>query len=110
MKETDYSVVRQKAEKCLQSQQWELLSYITIDNASYIVANIYMMSDKVVGYGQDIVGGLSIISSVQTISTIYGKTASHYKADLPICGYEDLETDIEYIIICIDASLLRMQQ
>lgn len=109
MKENDYSVVRKKAEEYLQTQDWELLAYVSIDIASMLVANIYMMNDLLKAYGQDMHHNISIIASRNAISTIFEEKASHYKSEFPLCMYENLEDDLAYIITCIDASLLRMQ-
>lgn len=109
MKVTNYDSVRVEIEFQLTMTQWSILDYVELDTAILIVFNIYMMSSDCSGFGQDIDGVISVISSKDRISTIANGTSSFYKDDAPICQYNDLEDDINQILIVLQASIERMQ-
>ena len=114
MKETDYSVIQAKILNQLQEQKWTIEDYLPVTTIILAISNIYTTNDMCSGFGQDFktkpvvydsLGGqpISIISSQQRISIITPNGMSFYKADLPICGYEDLEEDISNIFVIIQA-------
>ena len=114
MKETDYSVIQAKILNKLQEQEWTIEDYLPESTIVLAISNIYTTNDMCSGFGQDfktkpVMSGIvsaqkiSIVSSQQRISIITPDGMSFYKADLPICGYEDLEEDISNIFVIIQA-------
>lgn len=112
MKETDYSVIQNEIEQQLLEQDYTIEEYLPEQTIVLAVANIYTTGDLVTGFGQDykyeisqlnpeIYKKLSIISNRDRVSIILDKEMSYYKSDVPICGYEDLEEDIGYILTVI---------
>lgn len=87
--------------------------------AALLITNVYMMNDLTTGFGQDVkVAGMvdekgkplkaSLISATDLISVILPEGASHYRADLPLCGYENLGEDITNICMITQAVLDRI--
>lgn len=113
MKEQDY----QKIHDCIGEKLGEigtsLAELIGIPNAIQAVMNIYLCNDTTKGFGQDyrVINEeisddkpveVSVISSRDRLSIITEVGMSYYKADLPLCGYRDLDEDISNILIVID--------
>lgn len=114
MKVTDYSLIQEQILNELQAQQWTISDYLSESAIVLAISNIYTTNDMCSGFGQDfnsqsIFKGsidskpISIISSRQRISIITSDGMSFYKADLSICGYEDLKEDISNIFVIIQA-------
>lgn len=112
MKETDYSVIQNEIEQQLLEQDYTIEEYLPKQTIVLAVANIYTTGDLVTGFGQDYkydisqlnpekYKKLSIISNRDRVSIILDKEMSYYKSDVSICGYEDLEEDIGYILTVI---------
>lgn len=109
MKETDYKAIHDEVETQLLMTSWLILDYVELDVAIQLVFNIYLTNDILKGFGQDIEGVISVISSRDRISTIAGGHSSFYKNDSPLCYYEQLDEDVNQILIVLQASIERME-
>lgn len=109
MKETDYSKIATEIESQLDSYDWLILDFVSNDVAVQVVLGIYITSDWIKGFGQDIPNTISIISSRDRISTIANGTSSYYKIEGGICLYESLSDDINSILVALEGSIARMQ-
>lgn len=109
MKETDYSKIATEIESQLDSYDWLILDFVSNDVAVQVVLGIYITSDWIKGFGQDIPNTISIISSHDRISTIANGTSSYYKMEGGICLYESLQDDINSILVALEGSIARMQ-
>lgn len=119
MKENDYNVVRNLAQITIENDYPDIADTFGSACAPLLIANVYMMNDLTTGFGQDVrVAGMvdekgkplkaSLISSTDLISVILPEGASHYRADLPLCGYENLGEDITNICMITQAVLDRI--
>lgn len=119
MKETDYTLIQAKILDRLSQQEWTIEDYLPETAIVLAISNIYTTNDMCSGFGQDFESKflapsavstqtISIISSRQRISIITKEGMSFYKADLSICGYEDLDEDISNIFVIIQAVLDRI--
>lgn len=119
MKVTDYNVVLAEAVAQLDESFFDIQVAFGYECAPLLIANVYMMNNLTTGYGQDVkVEGMyddkgkpmkaSLISSTDLISVILPEGGSHWRADLPLCGYEDLRTDIRNICVITQAVLDRI--
>lgn len=119
MKETDLNVVLQKAQATIEMDYPGIDVAFGPECAALLITNVYMMNNLTTGYGQDVkVAGMtdekgkplkaSLISSTDLISVILPEGASHYRADLPLCGYENLDEDIANICMITQAVLDRI--
>ena len=78
-KVTDYSEILTQVTTQLSDQEWSITDFMPEDNAAIVVANIYLMNDLCAGFGQDIDNSVSVISSRQRISVIYGGRCGMFK-------------------------------
>lgn len=119
MKEQDLNVVLQTAQTTIENDYSGIAVAFGVECAPLMIANVYMMNDLTTGFGQDVrVAGMydekgkplkaSLISSTDLISVILPEGASHYRADLPLCGYENLSEDITNICMITQAVLDRI--
>ena len=119
MKEQDLNVVLRMAQMTIEKDYPGLDVAFGIECAPLLITNVYMMNDLTTGFGQDVrVEGMydekgkpqkaSLISSRDLISVILPEGASHYRADLPLCGYENLSEDITNICMITQAVLDRI--
>lgn len=119
MKENDYNVVRNLAGITINADYPDIAETFGSACAPLLIANVYMMNDLTTGFGQDVtLTGMvdekgkplkaSLISSTDLISVILPEGASHYRADLPLCGYENLSEDITNICMITQAVLDRI--
>ena len=107
-KVTNYNEIIAEVTTQLAEQEWTITEYMTQDNAAIVVANIYMMNDLCVGFGQDIDNSVSVISSRQRISVIYGGRCGMFKHHENLCFYESLSDDISVILMVMQAAFDRM--
>lgn len=116
MKVKDYAAVCTEVSEQLNDTVYDLGEIWGREISIMIVANIYMMNDLARGYGQDITLATvdsrtgknqlaSVISGKDIVSVILPEGGSHYRADLPLCGYENLSEDIRNILILIQACI-----
>lgn len=119
MKQMDYNVILAEAVDLLNEDFSDIQDAFGTEVAPIIIANVYMMNNLTTGYGQDVqlMGQYdakgkplkaSLISSPDLISIILPEGGSHWRADLPLCGYEDLHTDILNICVITQAVLDRI--
>lgn len=119
MKQMDYNVILAEAVDLLNEDFSDIQDAFGTEVAPIIIANVYMMNNLTTGYGQDVqlMGQYdakgkplkaSLISSPDLISVILPEGGSHWRADLPLCGYEDLHTDILNICVITQAVLDRI--
>lgn len=119
MKEQDLNVVRNLAQITIENYYPDIAEAFGSACAPLLVTNVYIMNDLTTGFGQDVtlVGMVdtkgkplkaSLISSTDLISVILPEGASHYRADLPLCGYENLSEDITNICMITQAVLDRI--
>lgn len=119
MKEQDLNVVLRMAQITIDSDYPGLSVAFGYECAPLLITNVYMMNDLTTGFGQDVrVEGMydekgkpqkaSLISSRDLISVILPEGGSHYRADLPLCGYENLGEDITNICMITQAVLDRI--
>ena len=119
MKEQDLNVVLRMAQMVIESDYPGIDVAFGPECAPLMITNVYMMNNLTTGFGQDVkVEGMydekgkplkaSLISSTDLISVILPEGASHYRADLPLCGYENLSEDITNICMITQAVLDRI--
>ena len=119
MKEQDLNVVLRMAQMTIENDYSDIAVAFGVECAALMITNVYMMNDLTTGFGQDVkVEGMydekgkplkaSLISSRDLISVILPEGASHYRADLPLCGYENLSEDITNICMITQAVLDRI--
>lgn len=108
MKVTDFNQVKNEFIEQLETSEWTITDFVGEDIASLLLTNVYMMNDVAKGFGQDIPDTLSIISSEKRISVILPAGMSFMVADDAICGYEDLQTDCNNILIMVQAVIDRI--
>lgn len=119
MKEQDLNVVLRMSQMTVENYYPDIVEAFGSACAPLLITNIYMMNDLTTGFGQDVsLSGMvdekgkplkaSLISSTDLISVILPKGASHYRADLPLCGYENLLEDITNICMITQAVLDRI--
>lgn len=107
-KVTDYNEVLNEVKQQLADQEWAITEYMPTDNAAIVVANIYLMNDLCVGFGQDIDNSVSVISSLRRISVIYDGRCGMFKHHEDLCVYESLSDDISVIMMVLQAAFDRM--
>ena len=107
-KVTDYSEILSEVTTQLSDQEWSIFDFMPEDNAAIVVANIYLMNDLCAGFGQDINNSVSVISSRQRISVIYGGRCGMFKHHENLCLYESLSDDISVILMVLQAAFDRM--
>lgn len=119
MKEQDLNVVRNLAQITIENNYPDIAETFGSACAPLLITNVYMMNDLTTGFGQDVtLQGMidekgkplkaSLISATDLISVILPEGASHYRADLPLCGYENLGEDITNICMITQAVLDRI--
>lgn len=119
MKEQDLNVVLGMAQLTISMDYPDIAETFGSVCAPLLITNVYMMNDLTTGFGQDVtLPGMvdekgkplkaSLISSTDLISVILPEGASHYRADLPLCGYENLGEDITNICMITQAVLDRI--
>lgn len=119
MKEQDLNVVRNLAQITIENDYPEIAEAFGSACAPLLIANVYIMNDLTTGLGQDVtlLGKVdekgkplkaSLISNPDSIYVILPEGASHYRADLPLCGYENLGEDITNICMITQAVLDRI--
>lgn len=119
MKEQDLNVVLRMAQMTIESEYPGIDVAFGPECAALLITNVYMMNNLTTGFGQDVrVAGMvdekgkplkaSLISATDLISVILPEGASHYRADLPLCGYENLSEDITNICMITQAVLDRI--
>lgn len=119
MKEQDLNVVLRMSQMTIENYYPDIAEAFGSACAPLLITNVYIMNDLTTGFGQDVtlVGMVdekgkplkaSLISSTDLISVILPEGASHYRADLPLCGYENLSEDITNICMITQAVLDRI--
>lgn len=119
MKEQDLNVVRNLAQITIETYYPDIAEAFGSACAPLLITNVYMMNDITTGLGQDVtLPGMvdkkgkplkaSLISNPDSIYVILPEGASHYRADLPLCGYENLGEDITNICMITQAVLDRI--
>ena len=109
-KVTDYSEILTQVTTQLSDQEWSITDFMPEDNAAIVVANIYLMNDLSAGFGQDIDNSVSVISSRQRISVIYGGRCGMFKHHENLCLYESLSDDVSVILMVLQAAFDRMTE
>ena len=107
-KVTDYSEILTQITTQLSDQEWSITDFMPEENAAMVVANIYLMNDLCAGFGQDIDNSVSVISSKQRISVIYGGRCGMFKHHENLCLYESLPDDVSVILMVLQAAFDRM--
>lgn len=108
-KVTDLNEIKAEVITNLSEHGSTLLDYLTLGEAVNCITMIYITNDEVAGFGQDYLNNPSIISSPTRIAIIYQGHMSFYQVDCPICDYEDLAEDIEFIRVTLDAAFARWE-
>lgn len=104
----DINQVQSYAYDVLDELDYTIVEMCGRDVAALLVTNIYMMSDLTSGFGQDIIANISVISSPKRMTVIFDGQMSFYQESEPICGYEDIETDMMSICNAIQAAIERV--
>ena len=105
---TDYNEILAEITSQLADQEWSITDFMPEDNAAIVVANIYLMNDLCVGFGQDIDNSVSVISARQRISVIYGGRCGMFKHHENLCLYESLSDDVSVILMVLQAAFDRI--
>ena len=119
MKEQDLIVVRTLAQITIETYYPDIAETFGSACAPLLITNVYMLNDLTTGLGQDVTLlskvdekgkplKASLISNPDSIYVILPEGASHYRADLPLCGYENLGEDITNICMITQAVLDRI--
>lgn len=108
-KVTDLNEIKAMAAQNLAMHGTVLTEYYSLEEASIIMTMIYVTNDITAGFGQDYLNNPSIISSPTRIAIIYQGHMSFYQVDCPICDYENLAEDIEFIRVTLDAAFARWE-
>lgn len=108
-KQKNLTLVQLEVERQLGLQEWSIIDLIGYELATMCILNIYELNDVCTGFGQDFDSKVSVISSRQRISVIVNRNSSFYKDDYPICQYEDLTSDINEILVVMQAAIDRIQ-
>ena len=119
MKEQDLNVVRNLAQITIEKNYPDIAETFGSACAPLLITNVYMMNDLTTGLGQDVtLPGMvdekgkplkaSLISNPDSIYVILPEGASHYRADVPLCGYENIGEDITNICMITQAVLDRI--
>lgn len=119
MKEQNLNVVRNLAQITIETYYPDIAETFGSACAPLLITNVYMLNDLTTGLGQDVtLPGMvdengkplkaSLISGPNLIWVILPEGASHYRADLPLCGYENLNEDITNICMITQAVLDRI--
>lgn len=109
MKETNYQTIHDEVMAQLLMTEWSITDYLGLDQAIQIVFNIYLTNDVLQGFGQDVKGVISVISSRYRISVIADGSSSWYQEREGICIYDNLDEDVNRILIALQAAITRMQ-
>lgn len=109
MKETNLNLIQEAAIAQIDMYGSKLLDYFTKEEAVDVLVLIYITNDQMKGFAQDFVGNMSIVSSPWRIGIIFQGHHSFYKADGPICEYENLADDMLAIGTIIDAAISRWE-
>ena len=107
---TNYNEILAEVTSQLADQEWSITDFMPEDNAAIVVANIYLMNDLCSGFGQDIDNSVSVISSRQRISVIYGGRCGIFKHNENLCAFESLSDDISVILMVLQAAFDRMTE
>ena len=105
---TDLNAVQAYAYDALEEADYDIVQMVGRDVAALIVANIYNMGDLTTGFGQDIVGSITVISSPWRICAIFDGKMSYYKENEGVCGYLDIEEDMRSICLCLQTAIERV--
>ena len=103
----NYSEILEEIDLVLASGEWVIRDILPDDITKLVVLNIYQMNCFDKATAMDFEDLISVIASKYRISVIMDDTSSFYKADDPLCGYEDLHEDIENIFVILDAAVTR---
>lgn len=110
MKEEDLSVLYGKAKTLLEVSEYDLVDDIGLTCAANCVAMIYYTNDLMSGFGQDYNKVVSVIASPTRISIIKDGRHSYYRDNIPICGYEDVDEDLQNIVNIIQVVYDRLAE
>ena len=105
---SNYNEILAEVTSQLADQEWSITDFMPEDNAAIVVTNIYLMNDLCSGFGQDIDNSVSVISSRQRISVIYGGRCGMFKTHENLCLYESLSDDVSVILMVLQAAFDRM--
>ena len=110
MKQTDLNEIQAEAREMIAQFGSGLLDFLTLEEAVNCLVMIYVTNDVTAGFAQDYTNNISVISSPHRVAIIYQGHHSFYKSQPTLCGYEDLEEDLNYVRICVDAALSRWEE
>ena len=82
--------------------------YVPLGLLTYIVMNIYLNNYTSKSLTNHVKQGMTIITSQKNVSVIWGEHSTSYRLRVPLCLYEDLITDLETILSCIDICVDRL--
>lgn len=111
MKELDLRKVFAEIKAQIDATDYDLTTLVGTTLAEYIVMGVYLTNDISDAHAQDFKDlGLSVITTKCRCSVIVGKKMSRLKSYMPICGYVNLEADIESILMIIQACFDRIDE
>lgn len=111
MKELDSSVILREIDSQMDATEWSIEDILGRNIARLAVMGIYYTNDLVKGYGQDFnQNQFSVISFRTGVSVIWEGKSSSIKESYSLCGYDNLEQDIQSILITIQAAIDRIDQ
>lgn len=108
MKETDYGLIQQAIQQELSETEYYAAQWLTADQLTAIVANIYINMDGSKEVSNHISDVCTIIATSRRVSLITEDTSTYWKSTVDICLYEDLTADIINILQFIDACFIRI--
>lgn len=111
MKELDSSVILREIDIQIDATEWSIEDILGKNIARLAVMGIYYTNDIVKGYGQDFNQyQFSVISFRTGVSVIWEGKSSSIKESFSLCGYDNLQQDIESILFMIQAAIDRIDQ
>ena len=107
---TDLNEIQAQATEILNASSWEILDYLTVEEASTALTMIYVTNDLTTGFAQDYSDNISLLTSPTRVAVIFLGHHSFYKPGANLCTYENLYDDLYCIALCIDAALARWSE
>lgn len=108
MKVENLEVLQEATQHVILNTEPTISEYLPLNLLTYIVMNIYLNNDVAKAVTNHVNGKMTIITSKRAVSVIWDEASTNYRLRFPLCLYENLYTDIETILSCIDICIDRL--
>ena len=108
MKVENLEVLQETTQHVILNTEPTVSEYVPLGLLTYIVMNIYLNNNYSKSLTNHVKQGMTIITSQKNVSVIWGEHSTSYRLRVPLCLYEDLITDLETILSCIDICVDRL--